>query len=403
MPPLRQFVLPSPAREVFPQVYDALIEQFADRDGQPQFSLGGATILAARWHHRRSRDLDFKVWDAAALYQYTTGRAAQDLDETVYRCSRGLRNSTWPNQITYRIPGRHDIDLTGGEGVLARPREQVAIEGRAIEIVDTEEILWGKVLGRSEHAPVRDLFDFDVALRMDRESLETAVNALHTRHVATVLHQWHELRKTYEKEARTLLEGVPPRFEALQDKCWAHASAAFALAAYREVHTVYENGRARVQARLHDQNEKEIGDHTDPRAVARQHWELGIVEQWASPRTLERYAAKMNGPRHVERTKTLDVDLADDPDLEAAVRALPDRAQIEVHATGRCRIDRHWFDGRMDRPRRETVAEAPTPGEAARMASELGIVPETEVLLFEQTLERERERVRRRERQRAQH
>ena len=77
----------------------SLIEQFADRDGQPQFSLGGATILAARWHHRHSRDLDFKVWDAAGLYRYTTGRAAQDLDETVYRCSRGLRNSTWPNQI----------------------------------------------------------------------------------------------------------------------------------------------------------------------------------------------------------------------------------------------------------------------------------------------------------------
>ena len=400
---LRAFALPHPAREAFAKVYDALLEQFADRDGHPQFSLGGATVLAGRWAHRRSHDLDFKVWDEAALYHYTSGYATQELDDALYRCSQGVRKTTWPNQITYRIPGQYDIDLTGGEGVLARPREQVEIEGRVIEIVDTEEILWGKVLGRSQAAPVRDLFDFAVAARMDQKSLKTAVNALHTEQIGTALQKWHKQRKEYEAEAQDLLQGVPEQFQTLRDKPWAHASAAFALAAYREVHTVYENGRARVQARLHGENEKEIGDHTDPRAVARQHWELGIIKQWASPRTLERYAAKMNGPRHVEKSKTLDVDLADDPDLEAAVRALPNRAQIEVHATGRCRIDRHWFDGRMDQPRRETVAEAPTPSEAARMASELGIVPETEVLLFKQTLERERERVQRRERQRAQH
>ena len=110
------------------------------------------------------------------------------------------------------------------------------------------------------------------------------------------------------------------------------------------------------------------------------------TERRASPRTLQSYTARRNGPRHVERSKTLDVDLPDGPDREAAVRALPSRAQIEVHATGRCR---------MDRPRRETLAEA------AQTASRSGIVPKTEGLLLEQTLERERERVRRCEHQRA--
>ena len=56
-------VLPEPGRTLLMKTHAILAEQFPDAHGEPGFGGGGGTMLAARWKHRSSRDIDVRVSD----------------------------------------------------------------------------------------------------------------------------------------------------------------------------------------------------------------------------------------------------------------------------------------------------------------------------------------------------
>lgn len=54
-------VLPEPGRRLLHAGYPILTHWLPDRPGQASFIIGGGTMLAARWRHRSSKDIDVKV------------------------------------------------------------------------------------------------------------------------------------------------------------------------------------------------------------------------------------------------------------------------------------------------------------------------------------------------------
>ena len=61
-------MLPSPARTLWDRaahVLDRALTQF--RNPQPAWHLGGGTLLAARWNHRSSTDIDLTVPAGAGI------------------------------------------------------------------------------------------------------------------------------------------------------------------------------------------------------------------------------------------------------------------------------------------------------------------------------------------------
>ena len=62
--------LPEPARTLWIRIRDPLKTALVPRAGaEPQMKLGGGTILAARWRHRKSRDIDVVTGADFALWK----------------------------------------------------------------------------------------------------------------------------------------------------------------------------------------------------------------------------------------------------------------------------------------------------------------------------------------------
>lgn len=62
-----RIVLPEPGRTLLAKTHKVLTRQFPDVGDEPGFVIGGGTILAARWKHRRSKDIDVRVSDESGL------------------------------------------------------------------------------------------------------------------------------------------------------------------------------------------------------------------------------------------------------------------------------------------------------------------------------------------------
>ena len=56
-----QVVLPEPGRTLLRRTYPILMRRFGGDCAKAGFIIGGGTMLAARWGHRASKDLDIKV------------------------------------------------------------------------------------------------------------------------------------------------------------------------------------------------------------------------------------------------------------------------------------------------------------------------------------------------------
>lgn len=54
-------VLPEPGRQLLHAGYPILRQWLPDAPGRAGFVIGGGTMLAARWGHRSSKDIDVKV------------------------------------------------------------------------------------------------------------------------------------------------------------------------------------------------------------------------------------------------------------------------------------------------------------------------------------------------------
>ena len=140
-------------------------------------SIGGGTVLAARWSHRRSTDVDF-FCESAAYADLDENRRMQL--EDALRTVPGIEAETlWCDPIATWCTVRN-TEVT----ILPRTRVRAlaaagstSLDSTRIELQANAEVLYGKIVRRmlqAEEVHVRDVYDIVYAAEHDRESLEAA-------------------------------------------------------------------------------------------------------------------------------------------------------------------------------------------------------------------------------------
>ena len=164
--------VPAPQGLVARRIFETFVQVVAPE----HLSFGGGTVLAARWGHRKSLDVDlFCQPDAYAELGPDKRAEIEALLRQIPGCDQ---EATWCEDIaTYtEIDG---IEAT----VLPRPaamgsRRATKLRGTRLGLQSSEEILYRKMAGRMYEAgeiTVRDVYDVACARREAPGALQAAV------------------------------------------------------------------------------------------------------------------------------------------------------------------------------------------------------------------------------------
>ena len=199
--------LPEPARDVWLRTIKA-VQTTLRETGTPR--LGGGTLLAARWQHRKSLDIDLSF--------EPQGRHPQRIDSVAGRGSAFERTmlELGASEVEPRS-ARHVLvrfgDTTLDVSVLAaRPHageRGATVNGVPATVLSTVQILGGK-LERSDRLLHRDAFDLRYAGRAERESLAKAVNQVDRGVAAETIGRWNRTGTRWAAEADDKLKSLTP-------------------------------------------------------------------------------------------------------------------------------------------------------------------------------------------------
>ena len=215
-----------------------------------QVAVGGGTVLAARWGHRGSDDVDVVVQGVAAYKQMLS--AQQTLDELA-RCRGG--DVLW-------VPRLHAVRIvwTAGDPAISDKLEFFAesesppryaermqdLEGRLTRTLGTRQILWGKLDRCLRLFSPKDIFDIREAGRRDADELVVAVNAWPVSAMCGLAHVFRSNAATVGGEIEEALRSVAAVASGDGRLVAREAADAVERALYRELTVGVEHGLVRV-------------------------------------------------------------------------------------------------------------------------------------------------------------
>ncbi len=171
--PRVRLTLPEPGRSLWTKTYRT-VEDELKRIGKPR--LGGGTLLASRWKHRKSVDIDLSI--------EPTPRRQGRLDRLAIPGSRfhdkmkGLGASDAQalsqGQIVVHF-GDSKLDITIVNATPPRGERRATVHGHPTTVLSTTQVLSGK-LARSNELLPRDAFDITTATHKAPENLAWATN-----------------------------------------------------------------------------------------------------------------------------------------------------------------------------------------------------------------------------------
>ncbi|MYD87496.1 MAG: hypothetical protein F4Y14_15745 [Acidobacteria bacterium] len=191
--------LPEPAGTLWTRVREPLKRALESLGAPMELKLGGGTVLAARWKHRSSHDIDIVVPEKTNLWTY--GAALDDAMTALGADKYGYS----PKHKQYRAAftegsTRQTLDIWPNDPE-PRGAERAAEIDRVNEVVlATAQILKGK-LERGEDALARDVIDVITAERLDPAGLEVAVNAVTPPYARLVGAVWDRAQTTIARRA----------------------------------------------------------------------------------------------------------------------------------------------------------------------------------------------------------
>lgn len=160
--------VPDPQGRIARQVFEAIRTELGPAD----LSFGGGTVLAARWKHRTSLDVD--LFCRPDPYARLDAAARQRIEEQLTNIPGCASERTWcePIAIYTEIDGIQATVLPRA-GRPAQARE-TRLAGMTLRLQTTEEILQGKILHRmyeTGEIAVRDVYDLACARHRDPAAL----------------------------------------------------------------------------------------------------------------------------------------------------------------------------------------------------------------------------------------
>lgn len=257
---MEDLTLPEPARTLLGRTratLDAYVTPCTPaRSG---WQIGGGTILAARWRHRESLDIDLLVHPRTET-RFLHPEAAPELHRRLE--AAGARKITFGrfSQILFE---ESRIEMLAAD---PRPRvghQRAIVDGSEATVLASSQILTGKFSNRSLNPPVRDLYDLAVAGTTSPRALAIAVNALAGHDIRWRLASWEMERKKFAEEGSQQLHGVPLRYEPIRTGPADHARQAVMAAVYRHVRLLADDGAAIVETETRLGRETRTYDRPD--------------------------------------------------------------------------------------------------------------------------------------------
>ena len=175
-------------------------------DPEAAWAMGGGTILAARWGHRKSWDIDLQVRCRNSL-KHIEGDGFGNLRSAI--AAKGGRQATSAGGALQRIsfgepPALQRIDIWIHEPEIKAGQTTAVVNGEPETVLSNAQILRGK-LERSAKSLGRDIYDIVAAERFDPRSLSIAANAADERAVLSATAEW---RKSFGRIGNDIRTGV---------------------------------------------------------------------------------------------------------------------------------------------------------------------------------------------------
>ena len=207
---METLTLPKQVGEFWEMIRPRLREACAEiMTPNERWRFGGGTILAARWGHRRSTDIDL------ALERRAEGSEIRfwiDPEENTFKRVMGELGATKftlrPNGISADFRNGN-IDILETNIHPAGAERDARVNGRIETVQSNAQILVGKIAGRGLYSPTRDLFDIAVAGKIDPGSVQTAVNGFRGRSINELLGYWTSESEKHKAGADKALIDIP--------------------------------------------------------------------------------------------------------------------------------------------------------------------------------------------------
>ena len=252
-------MLPEPARALWLRTRDA-IRTSLDELGGAEYEIGGGTVLAARWGHRVSHDVDLTLPDTLPLY-----RLENPVESRFEHRMRELggRTEYYRSLRLYQVRfGDQGLDLWAHTVQPPGSQRRLEIDGREETVHSNVQILWDKI-ARAERNLSRDVSDLVQAAEHDPASLEVAVNA-HPRGVAEwAARSWDEGSAEIAFDAGARLRGIPTAERTRLDTLGERGERTIKAALYEELKIRTAGDRLRIETRpaggVHRRAEIEAG------------------------------------------------------------------------------------------------------------------------------------------------
>jgi hypothetical protein len=251
-----------------------------------RWTMSGGTILAARWGHRSSDDIDLQLAPSAAD-RLIAKRCPHFMAAMGRLGATGGYQGVRQVVVTF-LPSELDLWQTREDQKRhpAGSESEVSVDGRTERAESNAQILHGKAQRASRNAPVRDLYDFGVANALDRKSLETAINLRPLEEMSGLRKKWRDAAATYANDAKNDLKSVPKRFSHIKNDPAGHAANATEAATWTTVELCYENGQLKWRTTCYD------GDTNTQATRARNKAD---ITRWMSRTGVDRFI-ELNSP-----------------------------------------------------------------------------------------------------------
>lgn len=243
---MEHLTLPSPAKALFRRVHGVLDELI--RPVSPAGSpgcLGGGTTLAARWGHRRSTDIDIAVPVGTGLGRYDPNRDRRLVERMAALGATHV--DVRFRHFAFSFPNGK-LDLVEMDPQLRVGHAEANVDGVPMDVCSSAQILCGKLIGRGNVLPERDIFDFAVAGSADAEALSAAVNHLDVDYRREIVHRIRAQTNRYRQTVRTVIDPLDARWRFLFSEAPVVAATAIEAAAFLTVTVAY--GRCGIALRL---------------------------------------------------------------------------------------------------------------------------------------------------------
>lgn len=230
------------ARELFAKTREALDEHVGEYAGDGEgWKLGGGTVLAARWRHRESDDLDI-LYDADTETAHFESKLEPAMEEA------GGKPGPW-GELSRIDFGEQHIDLMKIAPTPGAGHRKATVDGHPTTVLSSVQILSGKLRNRALDPPVRDVYDVAVCGIEDPESLEKAINGLYPAKLDSIILGWKMNEAAHAADAAEQVRGEPKRLEQVRRRPAQYAIQAAENAIYRKVSIAAERGKVTVETR----------------------------------------------------------------------------------------------------------------------------------------------------------